>query len=80
MYARKITGPKASQREVMRERGRIDRRMRSLLRFEPKWRLYPEHRLSELLSVLDHERSIAERFAAARAPGAAQPELPLKKN
>lgn len=76
--ARKIAGAKASQREAMRERGRIDRRVRALLRWEPKWKLFPEHRLSDLLVAMEHESKSADRLAAA-ASGDAQSVLPFRK-
>ena len=76
--ARKIAGPGAPQREVMRERGRIDRRVRSLLRFEPRWKLYPEHRLGELLAALEHEARLAERLSVA-ARGEPQRVLPFRQ-
>lgn len=76
--ARKIAGVKASQREAMRERGRIDRRVRALLRWEPKWKLFPEHRLSDLLVAMEHESKTADRLAAA-ASGDPQSILPFRK-
>jgi hypothetical protein len=78
LCARKIAGVKASQREAMRERGRIDRRVRALLRWEPRWKLFPEHRLSDLLVAMEHESKTADRLAAA-ASGDPQSILPFRK-
>ena len=65
--ARTVAGLNAPQREVMRARGRIDRRVRVALNWSSRWCLYPTANLGQLLAALEAEERTAQQVADALA-------------
>ena len=65
--ARTLAGLNASEREVSRQRSAIHARVRRVLGWQGMWRLYPRHRLGELLVARQAEQVLCDRVAAALA-------------
>ena len=65
--ARVVAGPGAAAREVSRERGRIEHRVRMALRWDARWCLFPTAREGELVLVLREEERLVERIAERAA-------------
>lgn len=65
--ARAVAGPGASLREISRERGRIEHRVRLALRFDAKWCLFPTAREGELVLALREEERLVDRIAERAA-------------
>lgn len=65
--ARTVAGHNVPYREVMRARGRIDRRVRIALNWSSRWCLYPTANLGLLLGALEAEERTAQQVAEALA-------------
>jgi len=65
--ARTLAGINASEREVSRQRSAIHARVRRVVGWQGMWRLYPRHRLGELLVARQAEQVLSDRVAEALA-------------
>lgn len=65
--ARVAAGPGAAAREVSRERGRIEHRVRLALRWDARWCLFPAAREGELVLALREEERLVDRIAERAA-------------
>lgn len=65
--ARTFAGLNAPEREVSRQRSAIHARVRRVLGWQGMWRLYPRHRLGELLVARQAEQVLCDRVVQALA-------------
>lgn len=65
--ARALAGLNAPEREVSRQRSAIHARVRRVLGWQGMWRLFPRHRLGELLVARQAEQVLCDRVAEALA-------------
>lgn len=65
--ARALAGLNATERDVSRHRSAIHARIRRVVGWQGMWRLYPRHRLGELLVARQAEQVLSDRVAEALA-------------